>query len=415
MIDVVTFGCRLNALESEVMRARAAEAGLADAVLVNTCAVTAEAVRQARQAIRRTRRDAPGRPIVVAGCAAQTDAAGFAAMPEVDLVLGNAEKLRAESYRAVAKGDVRVADIMAQHAAIPTHAGGMTGRSRAFVEIQNGCDHRCTFCIIPYARGNSRSVAVEAVVAQARHLVATGRAEIVLTGVDITAWGTDLPGKPALGDLVAAVLRAVPALRRLRLSSVDAAELDDRLLRLFGEDERLMPHLHLSLQSGDDLILKRMRRRHGRRDAIDLAARLRRHRADIVLGADLIAGFPTETEAMFQRSLSLIDDCGLTYLHVFPYSDRPGTPAARMPQLPHDVVRERAARLRDRGDAVLASYLAAERGRVRRVLVERGGHGHTEHFAPVSELAAKAGEIVAVRITGSDGRRLTAAPLAEAA
>jgi len=340
-IETITFGCRLNTLETEVMRNRAAEAGLADAVIINTCAVTAEAVRQARQTIRRTRRERPDVKIVVSGCAAQTESATFAAMEEVDLVLGNAEKLTSAAYRPLGlqiadHERVQVADIMAVRETAGHLVAGMDGHTRGFVQVQNGCDHRCTFCIIPYGRGPS---------------------EIVLTGVDMTAYGSDLPGRPTLGTLVATILKLVPELPRLRLSSIDTIEVDDALLRAIGEDERLMPHFHLSLQHGDDLILKRMKRRHGRADAIRFAEQVRRLRPDVVLGADIIAGFPTESEAMFENSLALVDDCGLTHLHVFPFSPRPGTPAARMPQLDAQTIKARAARLREKGQATLAAHL----------------------------------------------------------
>ncbi|MCR4281669.1 MAG: tRNA (N(6)-L-threonylcarbamoyladenosine(37)-C(2))-methylthiotransferase MtaB [Bauldia sp.] len=405
-LDVLTFGCRLNALESEVMRAKAAEAGLADAVLVNTCTVTAEAVRQARQAIRRARRAHPGKRIVVAGCAAQIDPQAFAAMPEVDRVLGNAEKLTAEAYDFGA-GDttrVRVDDIMSVRETAGHLVAGLSGHTRAFVEVQNGCDHRCTFCVIPYGRGNSRSAPMGAVVDQVRALAQRGYAEVVLTGVDITAYGADLPGRPALGSLVRAILRHVPGLARLRLSSIDSIEVDDALMHAIAEEERLMPHLHLSLQHGDDMILKRMKRRHTRAEAIRFTETVRRLRPDVVFGADIVAGFPTETEAMFLASLSIVEECGLTQLHVFPYSARPGTPAARMPQLDGTLIRERAARLRARGAAAYAAHLAAEVGASRRLLVENGGIGRTEHFTPAEIAGPKPGTIVDAKITGRTAR-----------
>jgi threonylcarbamoyladenosine tRNA methylthiotransferase MtaB len=413
----ITFGCRLNALESEVMRRRATQAGMGDAILINTCAVTSEAVRQARQAIRKARRDAPGARIVVSGCAAQIDAQAFAAMPEVGLVFGNAEKLETASYD-FGVGDspqVRVNDIMSVKETAGHLVDGLDGRARAFVEVQNGCDHRCTFCIIPYGRGNSRSVPAGAVVEQVRRLAENGYAEVVLTGVDITSWGHDLPGAPKLGRLVRAILGHVPELKRLRLSSIDSIEVDDRLLRLIAEEERLMPHLHLSLQHGDDMILKRMKRRHLRADSVRIAADIRRLRPDIVFGADLIAGFPTETEAMFENSLSIVDECGVTHLHVFPFSPRPGTPAARMPQLDRALVKERAQRLRLKGDAALAAHLAAEQGATRRVLIERGGRGRTEHFTETAIDAGTPGAIVAARITGRTASTLVATALSEAA
>ena len=410
---IVTFGCRLNAFESEVMRGHAAAAGLADAVIVNTCAVTAEAERQARQAIRKARREHPGARIVVTGCAAQIAPGAFAAMPEVDHVLGNAEKLRADAFRRLAEGAPRVLvdDIMAVRETAGHLIAGFAGRARAFVQVQQGCDHRCTFCIIPYGRGPSRSVPADRVVAQVRALVETGTAEAVLTGVDLTAYGADLPGRPSLGALVRRLLDEVPGLPRLRLSSLDPVEVDDELLRLVGDEARLMPHLHLSLQAGDDLILKRMKRRHSRADAVALCARLRRLRPDIAFGADLIAGFPTESEAMFERSLGLIEDCGLAYLHVFPFSARAGTPAARMPQLALGLRRERAARLRAAGAAARRRYLAGRRGATAAVLVETsdadGARGHSEHFAAVRlDGPARAGEIVTARITGVAGDEL---------
>jgi threonylcarbamoyladenosine tRNA methylthiotransferase MtaB len=418
-VDVITFGCRLNALESEVMRRKAADAGLDGAILVNTCAVTAEAVRQARQAIRKARRRHPDARIVVTGCAAQIDPDGFAAMAEVDRVLGNAEKLTAAGYAdRFGAGDtarVRVNDILSVTETAGHLIEGMDGRARAFVEVQNGCDHRCTFCVIPYGRGNSRSVPMGAVVAQVRRLVDNGYREVVLTGVDMTAWGADLPGRPRLGTLARALLRHVPDLERLRLSSIDSIEVDPDLMRAIADEERLMPHLHLSLQSGDDMILKRMKRRHSRADAARFVGEVRRLRPDVVFGADLIAGFPTETEAMFANTLRVVADYGLTHLHVFPFSPRPGTPAALMPQVQRSVVRERAARLRARGAAALAAHLAAERGQVRNVLVEGDGIGRTEHFTPAAIDRGTPGAVVAARVTGHTARALTATALAGAA
>ncbi len=414
---IVTFGCRLNTVESEVIRSAAGEAGLTDAVIVNTCAVTGEAVRQARQAIRRARRDNPAARIIVTGCAAQTETSTFAGMPEVDLVLGNADKLKPGSYRPDAFGvdgfeKVRVNDIFEAEETAGHLVEGFEGRTRAFVQVQNGCDHRCTFCIIPYGRGNSRSVPMGAVVDQVRRLVDNGYREIVLTGVDLTAWGADLPGTPRLGALVRGILRHVPRLDRLRISSIDSVEADDDLLRALAEEARLMPHLHLSLQSGDDMILKRMKRRHGRADSVRFCETVRRLRPDIVFGADIIAGFPTETEAMFANSLSIVEDCGLTHLHVFPFSPRPGTPAARMPQHERGLIKERAARLRQIGGDALNRHLAGEVGGERTVLVEQPGRGRTEQFTQ-TRLSADlpAGALVPARITGHDGTRL----LAEAA
>jgi threonylcarbamoyladenosine tRNA methylthiotransferase MtaB len=412
--QILTFGCRLNAFESEVMRGHAAGVGLPDAIIVNTCAVTAEAERQARKAIRKARREHPDARIIVTGCAAQIDPAGYAAMPEVDHVLGNAEKLQAESFQRFAAGDgarIVVDDIMAVRATAGHLVTGFGGRPRAFVQVQQGCDHRCTFCIIPYGRGPSRSVPIGEIVQQVRTLVEDGTREVVLTGVDITAYGGDLPGRPTLGQMARRLLAQVPALQRLRLSSLDPVEVDADLLQLIGAEPRLMPHLHLSLQSGNDLILKRMKRRHGRRDAIDLCARLRAARPDIVFGADLIAGFPTETEAMFADTLRLVEECGLTFLHVFPYSARRGTPAARMPQLPGAARKERAARLRAAGDAARRRFFAGRIGRDSQVLVEKSADGassgHCEHFAPVRiDAAAAPGALVTARIAGATDNEL---------
>ena len=409
--EVLTFGCRLNAFESEVIRGHAAAAGLKDAVIVNTCAVTKEAERQARQAIRRARRDHPAARLIVTGCAAQIDPARYAAMPEVDLVLGNDEKLKRESY---APNDARivVGDIMALKETAAHLVDGFEGRARAFIEVQQGCDHRCTFCIIPYGRGNSRSVPVGAIVRQAERLVAAGYRELVLTGVDITGFGGDLPGQPDLGQLCRRLLALVPDLERLRLSSLDPVEIDDTLWRLIGEERRLMPHLHLSVQAGDDLILKRMKRRHSRADALAACRRGRERRPDIALGADMIAGFPTEDEAMYARSLAFVEEAGLDYLHVFPFSARPGTPAARMPQLPGNIVKERAAKLRDAGAAATARALTARIGTVAQVLVEKDGFGHSEHYAPVRFIGAAAiGSIAPVRIADAMGESLVGTTL----
>jgi threonylcarbamoyladenosine tRNA methylthiotransferase MtaB len=416
-VDVVTFGCRLNAAESEVIRREAEHAGLTDTVVVNTCAVTAEAVRQARQTIRALRRTRPQAKIVVTGCAAQTEPQTFAAMPEADRVLGNSEKLSAAMWRQTRSAlDVAsspkavVNDIMAVRHTAAHLVEGFSGRCRAFVQVQNGCDHRCTFCIIPYGRGNSRSVPMGAVVADVERLVAGNFSEIVLTGVDLTGYGADLPGAPKLGTLVKQILKHVPALKRLRLSSIDSIEADRDLVEAFAQYDSLMPHVHLSLQAGDDLILKRMKRRHARNDAIAFCRELRGLRPDVVFGADMIAGFPTETEEMFSRSLDLVDECGLTHLHVFPFSPRPGTPAARMPQLPRAVVKERALRLREKGALALRQHLDAEVGAVRRILAESQTQGRTEQFTPVNLAAANApGEIVELRIAGHDGKRLLAA------
>ncbi len=404
--DVVTFGCRLNITESEVIRRAAA--GLTDAVVVNTCAVTAEAVRQARQNIRRIRRERPDAHIVVTGCAAQTEPDTFAAMPEVDRVIGNQEKLDPRSWTD-ASGRIAVGDIMAVTRHTAHAVDSIEGHTRAFLQVQNGCDHRCTFCIIPFGRGNSRSLPIDEAVAQARRLAARGYRELVLTGVDITAYGADLGG-PRLGALVKRILRDVPELARLRLSSIDSVESDDNLLDAFANEPRLMPHLHLSLQAGDDLILKRMKRRHTRADAIAFCDQVRRLRPDVVFGADIIAGFPTETEAMFARSLDLVEECGLTQLHVFPFSPRLGTPAARMPQLDRAVIKQRAARLREKGGAALCAHLDAQVGHRRQVLTERGGIGRTEQFTAV-RLAApvEPGTFLDLTMAGHDGRQLLAA------
>ncbi|MFC3071364.1 tRNA (N(6)-L-threonylcarbamoyladenosine(37)-C(2))-methylthiotransferase MtaB [Phenylobacterium soli] len=409
-VDIVTFGCRLNAYESEVIRKRAAEDGLADAVVFNTCAVTNEAVRQARQAIRKARRERPGAKLIVTGCAAQIDPTAFAAMPEVDLVLGNAEKSEAGAYAPSAEPmRVRVNDIMSVRETAGHLIDGLKDRARAYVEVQNGCDHRCTFCIIPYGRGNSRSAAAGEIVEQVRRLAAQGYQEVVLTGVDVTSWGADLPGQPSLGQLVARILKLVPELPRLRLSSIDAAEIDPDLLRCLAEEPRLMPYLHLSLQAGDDMILKRMKRRHLRADALKLVAEVRAVRPDVAFGADLIAGFPTESEAMFENTLRLVEEAGLSFLHVFPFSPRPGTPAARMPQLRRDVVKARAARLRAAGEAALVRHLDAQVGRRLSALVERAAVARAEDFTEIAfEGAGQPGAIVRLRVTGHDGQRAIA-------
>jgi threonylcarbamoyladenosine tRNA methylthiotransferase MtaB len=402
---IVTFGCRLNAYESEVMRehARAAETGT-ETVIVNTCAVTAEAERQARQAIRKLRRDHPGARIVVTGCAAQVHPEKFAGMPEVDQVLGNADKMKPDAFAAPAPERIVVTDIMEVREVAAHLVSGFEGRARAFVEVQQGCDHRCTFCIIPFGRGPNRSVPMGRIVEQVRELAASGFAEVVLTGVDVTAYGSDLPGKPSFGQMVRRLLAQVPELPRLRLSSLDPVEVDDDLLRVIAEEPRLMPHFHLSVQAGDDMVLKRMKRRHLRDDVLRLAARLRELRGDIALGADIIAGFPTEDDDMFRRSLDLVDEAALTHLHVFPYSPRPGTPAARMPQVAGDVVKRRAAELRAKGEAAMAAFIASRVGSEATVLVEAEGEGHCEHYLPVRVAGAPAGSIVAVRLaTGEDG------------
>jgi threonylcarbamoyladenosine tRNA methylthiotransferase MtaB len=415
--EVITFGCRLNTLESEVMRRAAHAQGLDDLIIVHTCAVTAEAERQARQAIRRARRERPEARILVTGCSAQIRPERYAAMAEVDQVVGNARKLRPELWQTLAGAPparVLVDDVMAVRETAGHLVDGLEGRARAFVQVQQGCDHRCTFCIIPYGRGPSRSVPAGAVVAQARRLVEAGYLELVLTGVDLTSYGKDLPGQPTLGQLVRRLLRLVPELPRLRLSSLDPAELDPDLLDLIADEPRLMPHLHLSVQAGDDLVLKRMKRRHSRTDVLRLCAELRRLRPGLAFGADLIAGFPTETEAMFASTLALIEDADLTYLHVFPYSAREGTPAARMPQVPKPVRKERAARLRAAGGRQLRRYLRGEVGRPARVLVEAGGRGHTEAFAPFrfSDPAPPQGGVVAVVVRRVEDDLLVGRPVA---
>lgn len=415
-IDTATFGCRLNIHESSIIRGRAEAAGLDDTVIFNTCAVTNEAVAQARQAIRRTRRERPDARIVVTGCAAQTQAEMFAAMPEVDRVIGNDDKMRDEAWRetraaldGASPAKIAVSDIMAVREMPPQAVvRAQAGLPRAFVQVQNGCDHRCTFCIIPYGRGNSRSTPTDAVADQVRALTQAGHAEIVLTGVDLTSYGADLPEAPTFGALVKHVLNAVPELRRLRLSSIDSIEADRDLLDAIANESRLMPHLHLSLQSGDDIILKRMKRRHLRSDAIAFCEQVRRLRPDVVFGADIIAGFPTETEEMFARSQDLVAECNLSLLHVFPYSARPGTPAARMPQVESHVIRERAQRLRATGDAALRQRLASEVGATRAVLIESASQGRTEHFLPVAIRGNEPGIVRDLKISGSDGLRLVA-------
>jgi threonylcarbamoyladenosine tRNA methylthiotransferase MtaB len=423
-VDLVTLGCRLNLQESEAVKQLAEGAGLDDVVVVNTCAVTTEAVRQARQTIRRIGRERPGARIVVTGCAAQIAPGDFAGMPEVARVIGNHDKAQGATWAALAGsnsfaagaprladgGKAMVSDIMAVRGPASPLDPAFEGRTRAFVQVQNGCDHRCTFCVIPFGRGASRSVPMDAVVAQVRALSARGAREVVLTGVDVTSYGKDLPGAPSLGMLVRTILRQAPELPRLRLSSIDAVEVDAALKEAFASEPRLMPHLHLSLQSGDDLILKRMKRRHSRADAISFCVEMRRLRPDMVFGADLIAGFPTEDEAMFARSRDIIAACGVTWLHVFPYSARPGTPAARMPQLPGPVVAERARLLREAGRDAQAAYLASQVGRPQTVLTERGDVGRTEGFAPVAfPRGVGAGEIRRVLPAATDGGRLIAA------
>ncbi len=416
-VDVITFGCRLNAFESEVIRRGAESAGLTDAIVINSCAVTNEAVAQARQTIRRLKRERPEARIVVTGCAAQIDPTMFSAMDEVDRVIGNDDKMHGGAWReahaafadfGIARDEkVAVADIMQVRRMAPHLVDGFqSGLPRVFVQIQNGCDHRCTFCIIPYGRGNSRSVPMGGVIDQVRALTERGHAEIVLTGVDLTSYGGDLPGEIRLGSLVKQILKHVPDVQRLRISSIDSIEADRDLLDVIADDPRLMPHLHLSLQSGDDMILKRMKRRHSRDDAIAFCAQVKRLRPDIAFGADIIAGFPTETEEMFAQSQRLVEDCDLTFLHVFPYSKRPGTPAARMPQLAGDVIRDRAKRLRATGEAALHRRLDLEVGKTRSVLIESATQGRTEHFIPVAVPDDVPGAVREMVVTGHDGRRL---------
>jgi threonylcarbamoyladenosine tRNA methylthiotransferase MtaB len=409
-VEVVTFGCRLNACESQAIREQARIDGVTDTVVVNTCAVTGEAVRQARQAIRKARRERPGARLVVTGCAAQIDPAGFAAMAEVDAVLGNAEKTAAGALLLRTGADersrVRVGDIMSVRQTAGHLLAGFAERARAHVEIQNGCDHRCTFCIIPYGRGPSRSAPAGAVVEQVRALAAAGFNEVVLTGVDLTSWGDDLPGAPRLGGLVRRILKGVPELPRLRLSSIDTAEVDKDLMACFAHEPRLMPHLHLSLQAGDDMVLKRMKRRHSRAAALDLVAAVRRLRPDTAFGADLIAGFPTETDAAFENTLALVEEAGLAFLHVFPFSPRPGTPAARMPQVERAVVKARATRLRAAGEAAYRRHLEAQVGRTTRALVEREGRARAEDFTEVAfQGDAAPGTVITGIIAGHDGER----------
>ena len=413
-VEVITFGCRLNAFESEIIRREAEAAGLSQTIIINSCAVTNEAVAQARQSIRKLKRERPDARIVVTGCAAQTQAKMFADMSEVDRVIGNDDKMRGAAWRAtrafldVDGGEkIAVSDIMAVKEMAPHLVDGFaSGLPRVFVQVQNGCDHRCTFCIIPFGRGNSRSVPMGAVVDQVRSLAERGHAEIVLTGVDLTSYGADLPGAPKLGTLVRQILRHVPELKRLRLSSIDSVEADSELLDAIADDVRLMPHLHLSLQSGDDLILKRMKRRHSRTEAIAFCRQVRRLRPEIALGADIIAGFPTETEDMFSRSLDLVEECDLSFLHVFPYSPRPGTPASRMPQVAPRTISERAKRLRAAGEAALRRRFASEVGATREVLIESDKLGRTEHYLPVSIAGDLPGAVRRLAIAGHDGARL---------
>ncbi len=411
--EIITFGCRLNAFESEVIRGHAEAAGLDDAVIINTCAVTSEAERQARQTIRKLRRENPERRIIVTGCAAQVNGDAFAGMEEVDVVLGNEEKLAAESYLNLpADGGVLISDIMQATETSGHLIKAFDARTRAFVQIQQGCDHRCTFCIIPFGRGNSRSVPMGFLASQMSELVDAGYNEFVLTGVDISSYGGDLPGTPSLGELCRRLLNSVTGLERLRLSSLDPAVVDEEMIQLIEDDERLMPHLHLSVQAGSDMILKRMKRRHNRRDVIELCNRLRAARDDLVFGADIITGFPTETEEMFEDTLNLVDEAGITYLHVFPYSPRPGTPAAKMPQIPDKIRRERAKRLRERGEEAKSVYFDTLIGSTARMLSEAENRGYTDHYAPVHlETPITPGSVLPVKITGRTDAGLTAEPV----
>ncbi len=406
--ELHTFGCRLNTFESEIMRGHAEKAGLKDALVFNTCAVTAEATRQARQAIRKAHKENPAAQIIVTGCAAQTDPDMFAAMPEVSRVLGNEEKLQASAWLPQSnRPRIDVSDIMQVKETRPPMIERLTARTRAFVQVQNGCDHRCTFCIIPFGRGNSRSVPIADAVEQVRRLVAEGHNEIVLSGVDLTSWGADLEGGPKLGKLLSRILNDVPDLKRLRLSSIDSIEADDELLEVLAGEMRVMPHLHLSLQHGDNMILKRMKRRHSREHSIRFCEDLRAKRKDVVFGADIIAGFPTETDEMFENSLRIVDECGLTFLHVFPYSPRPATPAAKMPSVEGAVIKRRAAMLRAKGVARLHKFLLEEVGKVHDVLVETPSTGRTPHFAMAKfETAMTPGAVVSARVLSASAQHL---------
>jgi threonylcarbamoyladenosine tRNA methylthiotransferase MtaB len=410
-----SMGCRLNAYETEAMKELTAQAGLEGAVIVNTCAVTAEAVRKSRQEIRKLRREHPNAKMIVTGCAAQTEPQTFASMDEVDSVIGNSEKMQLATWQGMAADfigtteKVQVDDIMSVTETAGHLIDGFGTRSRAYVQVQNGCDHRCTFCIIPFGRGNSRSVPAGVVIDQIKRLVDKGYNEVVLTGVDLTSWGADLPAQPKLGDLVMRILKLVPDLPRLRISSIDSIEVDDNLMQAIANESRLMPHLHLSLQAGDNMVLKRMKRRHLREDAIAFCQQAKRLRPDMTFGADIIAGFPTETEEMFDNSLRLIEDCALTWLHVFPYSVRNGTPAARMPQVAGQDIKRRAAALRAAGAQQVRQHLAAQRGTTHRILMESPRMGRTEQFAEVTLSADQPeGEIITAQITGMLGETLTA-------
>jgi threonylcarbamoyladenosine tRNA methylthiotransferase MtaB len=410
-IEVVNFGCRLNAYESEVMREHATAVGLTNTIIVNTCAVTKEAERQSQQAIRRLKRANPSATIIATGCAAQLAPEAYAAMPEVTRVIGNEHKMKRESFVPDNAAQILTSDIMSVRETAEHLVEGFDGRTRAFVQVQQGCDHRCTFCIIPFARGNNRSVPMGRIVDEVRTLVAKGFKEVVITGVDITGYGSDLPGQPSLGQMVRRLLLAVPELPRLRLSSIDPAELNDELLSVIGDQPRIMPHIHISVQAGDDMILKRMKRRHLRQDVITFCANVRAVRADVVFGADFIAGFPTETDEMFQNTMALVEECRLTHLHVFPYSIRPGTPAAKMPQVNGATIKDRAAQLRRLGQRAMSRFLEAQLGHIAHVLVERNGLGHSEHYVPVRLEGVAAGELRTARIVDVDGSHLIGQPL----
>ncbi len=399
--ELVTFGCRLNTYESAVMKSHAESAGLSDAIIFNTCAVTKEAERQAKQAIRRARRDHPNKKIIVTGCAAQIDPQGYGGMSEVDQVIGNDLKLEAATWHGLQRDKILVNDIMEVQETAYHLVDGFEGRARAFLQVQNGCNHRCTFCIIPYGRGNSRSVPVGEIYKQVKNVVEQGYKEVVLTGVDVTGYGLDLPGKPTFGQMIRRVLALVPELPRVRLSSLDPVEIDDDLWDLIANEPRLMPHLHISLQAGDDMVLKRMKRRHLRKDIVHMVEKARRLRPDVVFGADIIAGFPTETDEMFENTRTIISECGIIHNHIFPYSSRPGTPAAKMPQVNGNVVKERAAILREEGEKELQKFLKSEIGKTRQVLIEKDGTGHTEHFIRVKNIGGEAGNIVSIELTAN--------------
>ena len=410
-----TLGCRLNAYESEAMRELATSSGLSDTVIINTCAVTAEAVRKSKQEVRKLRKENPNAKVIVTGCAAQIDPNSFANMAEVDFVIGNSEKMVKETWSQFSENNdfetekIKVDDIMSVNETAGHLIDGFGSRSRAYVQVQNGCDHRCTFCIIPFGRGNSRSVPAGVIVDQIKRLVDKGFNEVVLTGVDLTSWGADLPNSPKLGDLIMRILKLVPDLSRLRISSIDSIEVDENLMQAIATEKRLMPHLHLSLQHGDDLILKRMKRRHSRNDAIKFCEDARKMRPEITFGADIIAGFPTETDEHFESSVNLIKDCGLTWLHIFPYSPRQGTPAARMPQVNGNQIKRRAAILRDLGTKQIKSHLSSQLGKDHSILMENGYMGRTEQFTEVKfDKEQIEGSIVLGQITDANEKQLFA-------